>query len=60
MSGTSQQILNRVVFALGVALIVATGVVFTGHQTRSDAAGGAGDRRTRDGDRQRCHQRLSV
>ena len=40
MSGTSQQILNRVVFALGVALIVATGVVFTGHQTRSDAAGG--------------------
>ena len=40
MSGTSQQVLNRIVVALGLALIVATGVLFVGHQTRSDAAGG--------------------
>lgn len=40
MPGTSQQVLDRIVLALGVALIVATGVLFVGHQTRSDAAAG--------------------
>ena len=40
MSGTSQQVLNRILSALAVALIVATGVVFAGHQTRGVAAQG--------------------
>jgi plastocyanin len=39
MSATSQQVLARSVSVLAVALIVATGVLFVGHQTRSDAAG---------------------
>jgi len=40
MSGTSQQVLDRIVLALGVALIAATGVLFVGHETRSNAAAG--------------------
>lgn len=40
MSGTSHQVLDRVVLALGAALIVATGLLFVGHQTRGDAAAG--------------------
>ena len=39
MPATTQRRLNRILIALSVTLIVASGVVFVGQQTQSDAAG---------------------
>ena len=38
MSGTSKQLLNRMLIMLGAALVVATGVVFADHESQGDDA----------------------